>query len=802
MNQHAATTHTGRVEIPIEGMTCASCVNRIERFLRKVDGVDEVTVNLATERATIMYQPERVDLDALGQAVRAAGYDPRLDLVGRPVGSVVGSAVATSTISTSERPSVAGHAAEHVERRVADTRRRFVVAAVLTVPLLLGLAAMTVAPFLPAWLADPWLQLVLATPVQLYSGWPFTRGALRAARHREATMDTLVAIGTWAAYGTSVVALAAWASAGSPGMSMATPDAPVLWFDTAGVIITLILLGRLLEARARAHTSDAIRHLVRLAPPVARLIRDDAEIELPVERVVPGDVLIVRPGERIPVDGTVTAGSSWVDESMLTGESMPVARGVGDAVVAGSLNGSGSFRFEARRVGRDTVLAHIVALVQEAQGSKPPIQRLADRVTGRFVPLILLVAAATFGAWLVLGPSPSFEMALANAVAVLIVACPCALGLATPTSVMVGTGRAAEHGVLFRNGAALEHLGATRTMVLDKTGTLTRGDARVTEVETVPGALPASEVVRLVAGAESGSEHPLGQAVVRHARETLRLVVPTAEAFRAVMGEGVAATVEGRDVLVGRAAWLAEQGVATEPLEAIADRLAADGRTAVLVAVDGRAAAVMGVADTLRAEARATVARLRTMGVEPVMLTGDQEATALAIAGQAGITRALADVRPDEKQAHVRRLQASQGPVTMVGDGVNDAPALAAADVGIALGTGTDVAVQSASVTLMRPDLWGLVAAIDVSRATMRNIRQNLFWAFAYNVALVPLAAGVLYPVTGALLDPMLAAAAMALSSVTVVGNALRLRGWHAPDAPRAAGGHGAPTGEPALSPP
>ncbi len=799
MNQTVPTPHTDRVEVPIEGMTCASCVNRIERFLRKVEGVDEVTVNLATERATITYEPDQVDLGALGRAIEAAGYDPRLDLVD-----------ATAMTPAATHPGPSGRAAttqvaravaggtDHRDRRLADTRRRFLVAAVLTVPLVLGLAQMTIAPWLPMWLTDPWLQLALATPVQLYAGWPFLRGAIRAARHRAADMDTLVAIGTWAAYGYSVVAVLAPHAVGA---AMTASGAPVLYFDTAAVIITLILLGRLLEARARSRTSDAIRELVRLAPPVAHVIRDGVEAEVPVELVVRGDLLAVRPGERVPVDGVVTWGASAVDESMLTGESLPVRRGVGDEVVAGSLNGSGTFRFEARRVGRDTMLAHIVALVEAAQGSKAPIQRLADAVTGWFVPAILAVAALTFGVWLLLGPDPSLQMALTNAVAVLIVACPCALGLATPTSVMVGTGRGAEQGILFRNGAALERLGEVRTVVLDKTGTLTVGDARVTDVRLAAGTLEEREVMRLAAAVERASEHPLGAAVVRHARDTLAIEPPEPTGFEATVGQGVAATVEGHRVLVGRGGWLAAEGIAVAALDEDVAALTATGRTTILVAVDGRAVAVIGIADTLRPTARATVARLRAMGIEPVMLTGDQESTARAIAGQAGITRFLADVRPDEKQAQVRRLQDSAGPVAMVGDGINDAPALAAADVGVALGTGTDVAIESASVTLMGADLWALASAVDLSRATMRNIRQNLFWAFAYNAALIPLAAGVLYPFTGTLLDPMLAALAMALSSVTVVGNALRLRSWRAPVAPATIGTPEGAAGEPALSP-
>jgi Cu+-exporting ATPase len=552
---------------------------------------------------------------------------------------------------------------------------------------------------------------------------------------------------------------------------------PAIYFDGSATLITLILLGRYLEARARSRTSDAIRRLIGLQPRTARLVRDGAELDVPIESVAIDDRILVRPGERIAVDGRVVSGSSAVDESMISGEPIPVTKRLGDEVVGGTLNTTGSFTFRATRIGRDTVLAQIVRLVEEAQGSKAPIQRLADRITGVFVPVVLVIAALTFAGWLVLGPPPAFNHALLNAIAVLIIACPCALGLATPTSIMVGSGKGAEHGILFRNAEALERLGGVDVVILDKTGTLTEGRPRVTDIVLAGEAPGREDVLRLAAAAERGSEHPLGQAVVGHAR-SLGLSLPAATRFEVVAGSGVSAEVDNHAVLVGHAGHLLVAGVDPTPLATAVADLAATGRTPVLVAVDRVAAAVIGISDTLKPGAATAVAELRRRGIEVVMLTGDHEATAAAIGREAGVDRVLADVRPDEKAAQVRRLQLRGKVVAMVGDGINDAPALAQADVGLAIGTGTDVAIESAAVTLVGGDPRSIVTAISLSRATMRSIRQNLFWAFAYNVALIPLAAGLLYPLTGWLLDPVLAAAAMAASSVTVVSNALRLRGF------------------------
>ena len=779
---------TSTIRFPVEGMTCASCVNRIERYLRKSDGVIEATVNLATETASVRYDSARITPAGLGQAVEAAGYDARLDraeqggsIADSSAGDLAAGPVAgllTTADAAEDSPAKARGEGTYAERHLAETRRHLIVAAVLTAPLIVALASMTIAPFLPRWLSNPWLELALATPVQFYAGRGFYAGAFKVARHRATDMNTLIAVGTSAAYAYSVAAIlfAAFFEAAGVARNGEMP----LYFDTSSAIITLILLGRFLEARARSHTSDAIKKLIALEPRSARVVRDGVELDVAVDDVIVGDLVRVRPGEKVAVDGVVADGSSNIDESMVTGESMPVTKGAGDEVIGGTMNGSGSFTFEARRVGRDTVLAQIVRLVQEAQGSKAPIQRLADAVTGYFVPAVLAAATVTFVTWLLFGPQPALNLALLNMVAVLIIACPCALGLATPTSIMVGTGKGAEHGILFRNAEALERPHQVKVVVLDKTGTLTEGRPRVTDVVLIAGGPTEIGVVALAAAAELGSEHPLGEAIVRNAKER-GIELADASDFASISGQGVEARVAGRSVAVGRAGHLEARGIDTSLLAAAAAGLAGVGKTPVYVAIDGSLAAVIAIADTLKASSSNAVSQLHRLGLQVVMLTGDNEATAAAIAGHAGVDRVLADVRPDEKAAQIRRLQAEGKRVAMVGDGVNDAPALASADVGVAIGTGTDIAIESAGITLMSGDLLGLVTAFALSRATMRNIKQNLFWAFAYNVALIPLAAGAFYPFTGILLDPIFAAAAMALSSVTVVSNALRLRGFRAP---------------------
>ena len=760
------------VSFPVDGMTCASCVNRITRFLEKVDGVAGADVNLAAESATVRFDPSRVALPDLAAAVDAAGYVAHLDRA----------AVADRPVTVEDLAQARTERDEAAARHLADLRLRLVVAAALTVPLLLGLARMTFAPWLPAFLVDPLVQLALATPIQLWAGWPFYRGAFKALRHGTADMDTLIAVGTTAAYGYSLATIVAPDFFQAAGLE--TPDGALpLYFDTAAVIITLILLGRYLEARARSHTSDAIRRLVQLAPRTSRVVRGDVELDVPIETVRPGDVVRVRPGETLAVDGVVVDGASSVDESMLTGESLPVAKGVDDLVIGGTRNGSGSLTFRATRVGADTVLARIVRLVAEAQGSRAPIQRLADAVTGWFVPAVLVLAAVTFVAWLALGPEPAFNLALLNTVAVLIIACPCALGLATPTSIMVATGKGAEAGVLFRNAEALERLGSVRTVVLDKTGTLTEGRPRVTDVVVADGDLDEATVLALAAAAERASEHPLGEAIVREAADR-GLSIPAARDFRSVAGDGVRAVVDGRRVAVGRAAFVGagdghgehgehdghdghdghgEHGSIDTALAREAERLADAAKTPVFVAVDGRVAAVFAIADTPKPGSAAVVAALRRLGRDVVMLTGDDRRTAEAIAREIGIDRVVAEIRPEGKAEAVRAIQAEGRSVAMVGDGINDAPALAAADVGVAMGTGTDVAIDAAPVTLMSGDLRSLLAAVGLSNATMRNIRQNLFWAFAYNVVLIPVAMGILFPAFGILLSPALAAGAMAL---------------------------------------
>jgi Cu+-exporting ATPase len=765
-------THLEIVSFPVEGMTCASCVNRITRFLSKVEGVEEANVNLASESATVRYDTDRIGVADLVAAVDAAGYVARVEQA----------ATTDHEVDLAEAAEARAGRDEAAARHVAELRRRLLVAAFLTIPLIGGLARMTVAPWLPGFLTNPLLQLALATPVQFWAGWPFYTGAIKALRHKATDMNTLIAVGTTAAFGYSVATILVPGFFRAAGLGMDGAELP-MYFDTSAAIVTLILLGRFLEARARSHTSDAMRRLINLAPRTARVLRDGTEIDMPVGDVRVGDLVRVRPGETIAVDGVVTDGASGVDESMITGESLPVAKRADDLVVGGTLNTTGTLAFRATRIGADTVLAKIIRLVSEAQGSRAPIQRLADVVTGYFVPAVLGLAALTFVLWFAVGPAPAFNLALLNTVAVLIIACPCALGLATPTSIMVGTGKGAEAGVLFRNAEALERLGSVRSVVLDKTGTLTEGKPRVTDIVRAPGAPEEDELLALVAAAERGSEHPLADAIVREATEMRGLEPVAATDFLSVAGGGVSATIAGHAVQVGRPGFLESLGVDVSSLSASADALAADGKTPVFAAIDGCAAAVIAIADTLKAGSVEAVAELRRLGIAVAMLTGDNRRTAEAIARSAGIDRVVADVRPDGKAAAVKALQAEGKVVAMVGDGVNDAPALASADVGVAMGTGTDVAMESAGVTLMSGDLRGLVTAIALSRATMRNIRQNLFWAFAYNVILIPIAMGLLFPFTGMLLDPIFAAAAMALSSVTVVSNALRLRRFRAPRA-------------------
>lgn len=649
---------------------------------------------------------------------------------------------------------------------IRDLTLRMAVGAVLTAPVLTATMA---GSFLPVGiLSNHWLQLALITPVMFYSGWPIHRTGWLSLLHRQAEMNSLITLGTSAAFGYSLIVTVA--------QGILPAGLRDVYFEAAGVIITLILLGRLFEARAKAGTGEAIRKLIGLQARTARVVRDGAETDIRIEDVVVGDIITVRPGEKIPVDGEVVDGESSVDESMVSGEPIPATKRPGDTVIGATINRTGSFHFRALRVGRDTMLASIIRLVQQAQGSKAPIQRLADTISGYFVPAVIGIAIWTFVAWFVLGPQPAFTSAMVAAVAVLIIACPCALGLATPLSVMVSTGKGAEQGILIRSAEALETAHKLNTIVLDKTGTITRGQPALTDVVT-RGDIQEVELLRLAASAELPSEHPLATAIIAGARSR-EVLISEPVGFNSITGKGVRARVDDRSILIGNPALLRDAGIDTAALEADADRLAADGRTPLLVAIDGKPAGVLAVADTLKEESATAVAGLRALGLEVVMITGDNRRAAAAIARKVGIGRVLAEVLPDRKAAEIRRLQAEGRQVAMVGDGINDAPALAQADIGMAIGTGTDVAIESSDITLISGALTGVLTAIQLSRATMRNIRQNLVWAFGYNVIGIPVAAGVLYPFVGLRLSPMIAAGAMALSSLSVVSNSNRLRSF------------------------
>jgi Cu+-exporting ATPase len=670
--------------------------------------------------------------------------------------------------------------ADGMERELARERtllrRKVSVAAVLT-----GLVVLSSLPhmlgggghhsFLPPWFTSPWTQLILTTPVLFWCGRDFFSGAISAFRQHSADMNTLVAAGTGIAWLTSLFTTL------FPQVLVAEGLPADVYYETAAVILTLVLLGRLLEARARGQTSEAIRRLLQLQPPTARVLRDGQPVEIPVSRVVVGDLVQVRPGDKIPVDGEVIEGSSWVEESMLTGEPTAVSKGVGDAVIGASINRNGSFSFRVNRVGGDTVLAQIVELVRQAQSSRTQVQRLADQVVGWFVPVVIALAMAAFVVWFLV--SGNAVLAMLFLVSVLVIACPCALGLATPTSIMVASGKGAENGLIFRSAEALETAGKVRTIVLDKTGTLTRGQPQVTDFERLPGgALPADTLLALTAAIESRSEHPLAEALVAYSLSHRKEgELPGVEGFEAVAGRGVQGSIAGQRVRVGTPRWFEELGMNVAALKPLVERLEAAACSVAVVVVDGRLEGCFGVADPLKPSSAAAVAALRRLGLQVVMLSGDARRTAEVVAAQVGIERVIAQVRPADKALVVKRLQEQgEGPVAMVGDGINDAPALAQADVGIAMGTGTDVAIAASDITLISGNLAGVPASIELSRAAMANIRQNLVFAFAYNVAGIPLAAGLLFPLTGWLLSPMIAGAAMAFSSVSVVSNALRLR--------------------------
>ncbi len=744
---------TATLDLPITGMTCANCANTVERALKKVEGVVDASVNFASEKATVTYVPGVVSRAELAAAVRRAGYD---------------------VVEATEGEDVEDAEAAAREAEIRHQWRRLIVGVIFSTPLFLLSMARDLG-LVGAWAHAPWVNwlfLALATPVQFYVAWDYYTGAYKSLRNGSANMDVLVAMGSSVAYLYSLAVLIA-RTMGSTALG------EHVYFETSAMIITLIVVGKLLEARAKGRTSEAIKKLMGLQAKTARVVRNGQEVDIPIEQVEVGDIVIVRPGEKIPVDGVVIEGHSAVDESMLTGESLPVEKAPGDRVIGATLNKQGLLKFEATAVGRETALAQIIKLVEQAQGSKAPIQRLVDQVSAYFVPAVIAIALITFGVWLFAGAG--FVPALLRLIAVLVIACPCAMGLATPTSIMVGVGKGAEHGILFKNSAALEQAHKLTAIILDKTGTITKGEPAVTDLlASEQASMPQEELLRLAASAERGSEHPLGEAIVRAAQERgLSLSEPLS--FNAIAGHGIAANVDNHQVLLGNLRLMEQERVDLNGLEPKAQALQSQAKTAMWLAVDGQASAVIGVADTIKEGSKEAIAALHKLGLTVAMVTGDNQATAEAIAAEVGIDRVFAEVLPGDKAAHVAKLQEEGYKVGMVGDGINDAPALAQADVGFAIGTGTDVAMETADVTLMRGDLRSVPQAIALSKATMRNIKQNLAWAFGYNVALIPIAAGILAPFSWApsflqQLHPILAAGAMAFSSISVVTNALRLR--------------------------
>jgi len=749
------TPGTATARIPIDGMHCSSCVIRVELALRTTPGILSARANLGPNAVDIEYDPETVDFDAIRKAIASAGYrvaEPKID-------------PASETLDPAEAAN---------EQEYRNLMRKFWFAAAISVPVM-ALSYPDLIPGLREWMPMGsgtrrivWSLLgVLSLPVLVWAGSQFFIGMWDALKHRAANMHTLIAIGISAAYLYSVVAVA-W-----PGLFPNMALAEVFW-DVTDVVVALVVLGLALEIKAKGRTSQAIKKLIGLQAKIARVIRDGKESDISVEEVVVGDVVVVRPGEKVPVDGEVISGSSAVDESMITGESMPIEKQSGDEVIGGTLNKTGSFRFTATKVGKDTALATIIQMVKDAQGSKAPIQRVVDTVSGYFVPAVMILAVLAFVVWYVFGPEPRLIYATVVFVTTLIIACPCALGLATPTSLTVGIGKGAENGILIRSGDALQASEKLNTIILDKTGTITKGEPALTDVVTAPG-YDEPTVLRLTASLERGSEHPLGEAIVKGAI-TRNLTLSDAENFIAIPGHGVSGRIDGHDVLFGNAKLMRDRNVTIDMLLGDWERLAGEGKTPMYVAIDGKAAGLIGVADTVKSDSKAAIAVLKSLGIEVVMLTGDNERTGRAIAREVGIDRVLAEVLPNDKAHEVQKLQLEGKSVGMVGDGVNDAPALAQADVGFAIGTGTDVAIEASDVTLIKGSLIGVVTATEISRATMRNVRQNLVGAFGYNSLGIPVAMGVLYPFIGLLLSPLIAAAAMAFSSVTVVTNANRLR--------------------------
>jgi Cu+-exporting ATPase len=821
LTEKPASDKTTKASIPITGMTCTTCALTVEKGLAETHGVEKASVNFASEKASIEYDPGKTNLTKLAHAVSELGYGVATRKSIYPVGGMTcASCVAHVEDALKDVPGVISAAVnlgsekatvEYIEgttyadmkkavedasyelgkeiegledvsetsqREVRKVRNRFIVAAILAVPIV-------VMMFMPMFTGMNYLLWALATPVQFWAGWRFYKGAGGALKHRTSDMNTLIAVGSSAAYIYSVIATV------FPGVFTSNGIKANVYFDTSAAIITLILLGRYLEARAKGQTSEAIKKLIGLQPKTAVVFRGGEEKQIPIEEVVVGDLVQVKPGERVPVDGIVREGYSSLDESMITGESIPVEKKPGDEVIGATINKTGSFKFEATKIGKDTTLARIVRLVEEAQGSKAPVQKLADVIASYFVPIVIGIAVVTFLVWFFAGPSPHLTYAFLNFVAVLVIACPCALGLATPTAIIVGTGKGAEQGILIRSADSLERAHKINVVLLDKTGTLTMGKPEITDIIAADG-YTKEEILRLAASAEKNSEHSLAEAIVKTAAEKKLAFSPASE-FSAMPGLGIEAVVDGKKILLGNLKLIQEHNLIVNELEFKANELVSAGKTVMFLSVDGQGAGLIALADTIKPEAQKVVHQLHKMGIEVAMVTGDNQRTAESIARQAGIDRVFAEVLPENKADEVKKLQSEGKIVAMVGDGINDAPALAQADVGIAIGTGTDVAMETGDITLIRGELHGIVTAIALSKRTMRTIRQNLFWAFAYNVILIPVAGGVLYfafrngTVPSGLkfalgdrgfLNPILAAAAMALSSITVVTNSLRLRSF------------------------
>ncbi|MFA8439799.1 heavy metal translocating P-type ATPase [Pueribacillus sp. YX66] len=792
--------------LQITGMTCAACANRIEKGLSKLDGVEEANVNFALERSTVIYDPEKTSVDLLKEKIGNLGYsiieqksefdisgmtcaacaakiEQRINKLDGVSNATVNFALETMLVEYDEHQVTPVNMIEaidrlgytlipkqehnekldHKQQEIIKQTRKFIFSLILTLPLLWTMVAhfnFMSFIYLPDILMNPWVQLILATPIQFYVGGQFYKGAYLSLKNKSANMDVLVALGTSAAYFYSIYLGLEWVKAGSIGM-------PELYFEASAVIITLIVLGKLFEVRAKGKTSRAIQKLLGLQAKTARIIKNDIETEVPIEEVVTGDTIIVRPGEKIPVDGEIIDGHSAIDESMLTGESIPVDKVIGDAVIGATINKNGVLKIKATKVGKDSALAQIVKVVEEAQGSKADIQRLADKISGIFVPVVVAIAICTLLIWYFIVTPGDFRSALIPMISILVIACPCALGLATPTSIMAGSGRAAEMGLLFKGGEHLENTQSVDTIILDKTGTVTKGEPALTDVSIAEG-MSEVEILQLVASAENQSEHPLAQAIVKGVKDKGIALLEVNE-FQAIPGYGIRAFVSDKEVLVGTRRLMVENDVQIEEVEMIMNALENEGKTAMLIAVNGKYAGIVAVADTVKETSKEAIARMQSLGLEVIMLTGDNKRTAEAVARQVGLTKVIAEVLPKQKSEKVKKLQEQGKKVAMVGDGINDAPALATADIGMAVGTGTDIAIEAADITLMRGDLNSVADAIVMSRKTMRNIKQNLFFAFFYNTVGIPIAAL-------GLLAPWVAGAAMAFSSVSVVLNALRLQ--------------------------